>query len=203
MMNNLLLQGITGQLFGGGGGGCASPVLGSSLQVGTGTSNASYAPIYGLYDYSWYGMIFEQSEMGSGKQITGIEVETRGYTNPYIVNNQTIKIYNVVETIFDSTPAVDLSDLTISNETIVKANFTFTIGSSGFQTINFDENFCYDGVSNILISWENRDGTWQSGFGNGEYAVAISKASYKATDDNYPTGNGTRTNGRINTKFKY
>ena len=202
MMNNILLQGITGQLFGGGSA-CATPVVGSNVQIGAGTSNASYAPIYGLYDFSWYGMIFEASELGSAKQITGIDVQTSGYTNPYIVNNQTIKIYNVVETIFDSTPAVDLSDLTTSNETIVKANFTFTIGSSGFQSITFDENFCYDGVSNILISWENRDGTWQSGFGNGEYAVATSKASYKATDDNYPTGNGTRTNGRINTKFKY
>jgi hypothetical protein len=196
---NFLNQGSIG---GGGGGGC-TPVVGSSLTVGFGTSNASYAPFYGLYDFSWYAMIFDQSELGATKQITGIEVEVSSYTTPYIVNNQTIKIYHISQSIFDSTPAVNLSDLTLLDETIVKASFTFTISPNGWQTINFDDNFCFNGTDNILISWENRDGTWTSGFGNGEYAVASSKAAHKATDDNYPTGNGTRTNGRINIKFKY
>ena len=29
----------------------------------------------------------------------------------------------------------------------------------------FDVEFVWDGVSNILISWENRDGSWKSGNG--------------------------------------
>lgn len=193
---------IGGLIGGGGGGGCAS-ILGTTEQIGSGTSTSTSVPFYGLYDYSVYAGIWESSEFTSGdKQITGIELELGGYTTPYTYNNVKIYMGHVAETTFDSDPAVDGSDLTITDETLC-FDGSITISSNGFVTINFGvSNFCYDQTKNLYMRIENRDGTWQSGYGHGKYAVSISKAMYKATDDSYPTGNGILMNARVNTKFK-
>ena len=137
-------------------------------------------------------------------QITGINIEVGGYSNGYTYNNQTIKMYHVVEDIFDSNgQPIDLSNLTIYDETIVKENFTWTVFGAGWKVFDFDTNFCYNGTDNLLLVWENRDGTWTSGFGHGEYNPAISKAAYARQDNSFPTGNAYGVhNGRINIQFK-
>ena len=190
-------------------GGCA-PILGNSFQVGTGTRNSSNAPAYGLYDYSWYAAIWEYDELGSTAlnpvpmQITGINIQIAGYSNGYTYNNQTIKLYHVVESVFDNNgQPIDLSNLTIYDETIVKENFTWTIFGSGWKSFTFDTNFCYNGTDNLLLVWENRDGSWASGFGHGEYEVAVDKAADDRADNAFPTGNANLvTNARINIQFK-
>lgn len=187
-----------------GGGGCTA-VKSDQLQIGAGTSNNSNAPFYGLYDYSWYGGIWETSEFtgtASGQiQITGFEVEKGSTTGGYPTNNMQIWLSEITETIFDSAPAVDGADLTKTNEVkVFEGNLTW---SSGWNSITFDINYCYSGTKSLLVEFRNYDGTWQSGWGHGEYDVAISKAAHAYADNAYPTGNGTRTNGRINTIFKY
>ena len=183
-------------------------VQSADFQIGAGTSNSSNAPAYGLYDYSWYAAIWRASEFTGGAsgeiQIEGIEVEVGGYTTPYTYLNQKLYLYHVTEDEFDSSPAIDLSDLTVSDETLV-AEFDLVISSNGWQVVDFDTNFCYNGTDNLLMVWENRDGSWSIGFGYGEYdfSPAINRAAYKATDSAYPTGNGTRNNSRINIKFRY
>jgi len=186
------------------GGGCTA-VKSDQLQIGSGTSNASYAPFYGLYDYSWYGAIWEASEFtgtADGQiQITGFEMQRGSVTSPYPTNNMQIWLSEIDENLFDSYPAVDGADLTKSNEVkVFDGNLTW---ASGWNEITFDTNYCFSGNKSLLVEFRNYDGTWTSGYGHGEYAVAISKAAYKYSDDAYPTGNGTRTNGRINTIFKY
>lgn len=190
--------------FGGGGGGGCTPVLSLELQIGSGTSSSSNVPFYGLYDYSWFGGIWLQSELGDTKQMTGIEFEVTSYTTPYTYNNLEIWVHHVVEDIFDSSPLVNLSDLTIS-DTLKVATTNLTISSNGWQTITFDENFCYNGTSNIVLEFRNYDGTWQSGFGRGKYdfSPSISRAAHKATDGQFPTGAATRSNSRVNMRFKY
>lgn len=191
----------------GGGGGCTA-VIGSEIQIGAGTSTSSSIPAYGLYDYSWFAGIWLDTEFTGGgeRQITGIEVEVGGYANGYTYNNQNILLYHVTEDIFDSDPAIDLSDLTTSDETLCKSAFSWVVTSgTGFKSIDFDTNFCYNGTDNLLLVWENRDGSWQSGYGSGRYdfSPAISRAATERQDNIYPTGNGTRSNSRINIKFKY
>jgi len=190
----------------GGGGGSCTAIKSDTLQIGSGTSNASYAPAYGLYDYSWYGALWEASEFtgtADGEiQITGLQVEVSGYTPTYTYNNMEIWLSEVTETILYDPPAVDGTDMTKSNEVQVYVG-DFTISSNGFINIDFDTNYCFSGNNSLFVEFRNKDGSWQSGFGNGEYEVEISKAGYKATDNAYPTGTGLRTNGRINTIFKY
>lgn len=187
--------------------GCPYSVLSSTYQIGAGTSTSATVPFYGLYDYSVYAGIWQYTEFtAGGKQITGIELEVSGYTTPYTYNNVKIYLAEVVQSEFDSAPAVDGSDLTLSNETLV-FDGNITISSNGWKVINFNVgNMCYDRDSgrNLYMRIENRDGTWQSGYGSGRYdfSPAINRAMYKATDSAFPTGNGTRTNSRVNTRFK-
>ena len=189
----------------GGGGGTA--IKSDELQIGAGTSHSSSAPSYGLYDYAWYAGIWLASEFtgtADGEiQITGLEVERGSTSSGYPTNNMEIWISEVTESIFDSSPAVDGADLTKSNEVkVFDGNLTW---SSGWNEVTFDTNYCYGGTNNLLVEWRNKDGSWQSGYGHGEYdySPSISRAAYKATDNNYPSGSGTRNNARINTIFKY
>jgi len=202
-MNNIFLQGITGQLFSIGG--SCTPVQSLSLQIGAGTTTSTNIPCYGLFNYSWYAGIWLQSELGATKQITGLEFEVTGYSTPYPYNNLEIWLHQTTDSIFpSSSPQINLSDMTISNSVNV-ATVNLSITSNGWQVINFSTNYCYDGIDNLIVEYRNYDGTWQTGFGSGKYdfSPAISRAAQAQSDPSFPTGTGSRTNSRINTKFKY
>jgi large repetitive protein len=184
-------------------GGCVN-VQGLNLQVGTGTTNIFQYPAYGLYNFSWTSMIWDAAEMAGTKQITGIEIEIGGYTVPYTYNNQTIKLAHLdpATTQFDNNPAVNWSDMPVSDVTIVKT-FNWTISTSGWLVINFDTPFCYNGTSNLILGWENRDGSWAFGYGYAESTLISRKGAYKNNDPAFPTGNGNRYSYRMNIRFKY
>lgn len=202
MIHNIL-PGIIGQLQSTGG---CSPVQSVTEQIGNGTSNQTNAPFYGLYDYSVWAGIWEDTEFSGGatteRNIQGIQWELAGYSTPYTYNNLSIYMAHVVENVFPIGPAVDGSDLTLSDETLVWSG-NYTVSSNGFQSLSLTTPFCYNGTSNLYIRFENRDGSWQSGYGWGEYAVFIDKAMYKYQDTTYPTGFGNEYNARINFKFDY
>jgi hypothetical protein len=182
---------------------CVATTNGSSL-IANGTNNLFEAPAYGLYDYSWSSFIYTAGLIGAPRQIRGIEVQVSSFTTPYTFNNQTIKLAHLAPatTQFDATPAVDWSDMPVSDVTIVKV-FNFTITANGFIQILFDTNFCYNGTSNLILGWENRDGNWQSGYGWGESIGSTNSGAQKAQDFTYPTGNGTRLNQRLNLRILY
>ena len=183
---------------------CSTPITNGSSLIANGTNNLFEAPAYGLYDYSWSSFIYTAGLIGAARQIRGIEVQVSSFTTPYTFNNQTIKLAHLAPatTQFDATPAVDWSDMPVSDVTIVKV-FNFTITANGFIQILFDTNFCYNGTSNLILGWENRDGSWSSGYGWGESIGSTNSGAQKAQDLTYPTGNGTRLNERLNLRILY
>ena len=183
---------------------CSTPITNGSSLIANGTNNLFEAPAYGLYDYSWSSFIYTAGLIGAPRQIRGIEVQVSSFTTPYTFNNQTIKLAHLAPatTQFDATPAVDWSDMPVSDVTIVKV-FNFTITANGFIQILFDTNFCYNGTSNLILGWENRDGSWSSGYGWGESIGSTNSGAQKAQDFTYPTGNGTRLNERLNLRILY
>ena len=183
---------------------CSTPITNGSSLIANGTNNLFEAPAYGLYDYSWSSFIYTAGLIGAARQIRGIEVQVSSFTTPYTFNNQTIKLAHLAPatTQFDATPAVDWSDMPVSDVTIVKV-FNFTITANGFIQILFDTNFCYNGTSNLILGWENRDGSWSSGYGWGESIGSTNSGAQKAQDFTYPTGNGTRLNERLNLRILY
>lgn len=183
---------------------CATPITNGSSLIVNGTTNNPYAPAYGLYNFSWWSSIYTAGLIGAARQIRGIEIEVTGYTTPYTFNNQTIKIAHLAPatTQFPSFPQINWSDMPVSDVTIVKS-FNWTILSNGIIQILFDTNFCYNGTSNLIIGWENRDGTWASGFGFGKTDNTTSSSAFAFNDPAYPTGTGTRTSARLNLRILY
>ena len=179
-----------------------------------GNRNIETAPAYGNYDYSQTGMIYLSSELSALKerQITGIELNFNGWATNYSLNNQVIKMGHISASEFDGTNVINYSDISGQNNTAptmttVKTSFNMTIeNSSHWKRFDFDTNFSYNGTSNLLISWENRDGSWQDNYGYLEGTSVANDAdgtpSYRVSswfdDDNYPsTTNASSPQSRI------
>ena len=137
--------------------------------------------------------------------VTGIEFQLDGYSNNYPYNNQTVKLYHVTQDVFDSAPDISFSDMTTADETTVWTGNFVVSSTGGWQGITFSTNFSYNGTDNLLISWENRDGSWQSGYGWAEMTFTGEKSSFRAENDgSYPTNsNVNEINYRANIKIHY
>jgi hypothetical protein len=191
-----------------------SPISGCNIQgltwtSGIGTNNRYYFPAYGLYDYSVSMFIILASELDAGIScINGISYQVSGYSSPYTYYNQSIRLLHTQNSFFGTAVTVGLSNLTVSDDTTVKANFDYTITGSGWNDINFDDNFQWNGSDNILVIHENRDGNYSSGYGWGEclnQGAGINRSVYKYQDNSYPSDSTVMTvdNRRINMKLTY
>ena len=186
------------------------PSTPSTLTIAdSGTSNLVGMPFYGLYDYSQSGVIYLASELTAvaGKTITAIAYKWQGWKNSYEANNQFIKLAHVSGSVFPSTANINYSDINggISPSLVTcKSNFTtldFTpnIGDGGYIKNEFTTNFVYNGTSNLLISWENYDDTWRSGYGyiTGVYQSGAKRYAYWYNDNSYPTAPSSAGGPRI------
>lgn len=173
---------------------CPYLVEGAVTQIGTFSTTTAWTPAYGLYDYSMNASIYSLGV--AGLQLTGMQIQVTGYTAGYAYDNQEIWIGQISNSTFPtSTPQINFSDLTFTKPlTKVKNSFTYSPTNNVWQTINFDTNYCYDGTGFTLIVWYNYDGSWTSGYGQGQSANVVSKGMYAVADGTFPTGTGTRTN---------
>jgi hypothetical protein len=182
---------------------CPTSLTGTTAVAGsTAAANDPRSPYYGYYDYGWSAWIITAAELGGAKQISGIGIIHSSYTLPYTYANQVVKMGHVVQSQFPSaTPAIDLSDLTVTDLKTVRSlhNFTLPSGSNNsWYKHTFDSNFCYNGTSNLIIVWENRSGNNDYvTVGTQQQVVGATQSAYKHQDVTYPTGNAT---GVRNTK---
>ncbi len=178
------------------------------LQIGNGTSIFTQLPLYGLYDYSQGGMLYLAAELldagaKEGGAIEKIGFEFRNWDRGYSRRNQTIKISHVVESEmvgFGGYP--DYRELNLTNTTIVKTFDFVSQVEDGWQTFDLTTPFIWNGNSNILVSWENHDGSWKGGYGwlRGDNN-ARNRANSWYEDDNYPTRANEALRGRPNLRI--
>ena len=179
------------------------PIVPQSVQIGlTGTKNIEDTPLDGLYDYSQCGMIYLSSQLSAiaNKQITAIEFQYNGWGTNYTVIKQTIKMGHSHTTTdyFNSSEPINYVGTLIGSLDTVKNSFTFSdIGTGGGSTWikhDFDNYFTYNGTDNLLISWENRDGTGASGHGwvEGNISSGRTVANWWM-DNSYPTSASNQT----------
>ena len=136
--------------------------------------------------------------------INSLQFEFAGWDDGYSVDMQILKISHVVESAIPGVSAPDYGDLTISDTTVVKENFSYVNPlDESWEQFVFDRPFVWDGRSNILISWENRDGTYElSGYGSlkGEGDVANRTHQWRR-DNEYPEADSSNASGRPNLKI--
>lgn len=180
-------------------------------QIGSSFDNCGGTPAYGLYDYSQSSMLYLATELESNgisadNSITAIQFQFNSWESGYELNNQTIKMSHIIESSLPDPGTPDYSSLTISNTTTVKNEFDFR-GFTGITwgQFDFDTPFIWDGTSNILVTWENRDGSWDSGYGWLEGRSISNRCHIWYKDDNYPTASSSTDrdlpNIRLHTSF--
>ena len=201
-------------------GGCA-PIVGTEITVINGTGTVlHYEPYTAYYRYSLGIFLVTASELGSAKQLTGLQL-SKAYTEPSGITqlNNTIKIYHTTSSILPSTINTSGSGanmtlngvnafLPVSDETEVLYNTSFyQTASSGWKTINFPtNNFCYNGVDNVVVMWVNNMGAYD--ISNYPYwdtdstASSNSRGGYSYSDSSLPTS-VSRVNSRPHLKFNY
>jgi len=82
---------------------------------------------------------------------------------------------------------------TVTNRTYCKTNFTVSLVKANdldtWLEFTFDNSFSWNGTDNIVIDWENRDGSFN--FGGPRFDTLPTKAgsvAYEREDDNFPSG---------------
>jgi hypothetical protein len=186
--------------------GCDTPTDGGTTTIGNEFSGTDsfLAPINGLQDFSWSATIYESSEIGSPRQITGLEYYISIGSDTSIFQNQTIKIGHVVEDRHDASPTIGLSELTITDLTTVYDG-TYTVNGALWKGLTFDTNFCYNGVDNLIVIIENRDG-FGSAFDNVDFVYNTESKYYTAYASNsgsFPTTVDARTFARPVIRFSH
>ena len=183
-------------------------ILGQQIsQIGSDFDNCGGTPAYGLYDYSQSAMLYLASELegvgiSAGNSITAIQFQFNSWDSGYELNSQTIKMAHVAESSLPDPGSPDYSSLTISNNTTVKEEFDFR-GFTGITwgQFDFDTPFVWDGTSNILITWENRDGSWNGGYGWLEGRSVSNRCHIWYKDNNYPTASSSEDRDLPNIKL--
>ena len=172
------------------------------VTIGTGTSESGLVPAYGLFDYSWSGMIYLQSEIDVEGDIETISFYVDASSpSSYVMNNQKIYMAHTTYSQFPSSSVQEnfSSNYTSSDWTLV---YDGTIDwSPGWEEITLSTPFSYNNTDNVLIKFENRDGSYSFSYPEFDYTSSTRRAAYEYQDGSYPTTNGARTNNRPNIKF--
>jgi len=189
-----------------------------TYQIGNGTNLIPRVPFYGLYDYSQSGMIYTASEIQEatrssttdlGGLISAMSLEFTAFATGFTVLNQTIKISHVLEDTIQGDYGSyytypDYRNLSLYDTTTVKENFTQVFSQNeSWETLNFVVGFTWNGQDNILISWENRDGSWESGYGYVKGGGENGKSHAWYSDNSYPIHSSTHDGRSPNIRLTF
>ncbi|MFW5793273.1 MAG: T9SS type A sorting domain-containing protein [Bacteroidota bacterium] len=152
------------------------------VQEGSGDVSTTY-PVYGSWAYGWHSAIYPSQEEIGSSNITQLAF----YCNngPKTANDQKIYIKLTNEDVFSSANYED------------PENNGYTLVFDG--DLNFEEgwneiditDFPYDGTSNILIHWENRNGDFNYQYPQFNSTTSETNNNKGSGDDiSFPTGSG-------------
>jgi|GEM_PF-2422965 len=115
----------------------------------TGTSTSYYIPVYGNYNYSYSQQIFKSSEINAATTISGFEIEVSNTGTG--ARNISIYMMHTSENTISSWLPMDNAQLVYSGVV------AFT---EGWQQINFDTPFNYNGTDNLVLIMDDNTGTY-------------------------------------------
>ncbi len=198
-----------------GGGGCGGN-QGLSVTTSSGSSNVTYSPIYGLYDFGLTYYILTQSQMGSGqKLLRSIAWHLKSFGSNYAnLPSQVIKLAHIQESSVDTSIGIDdiYTSYNVSNlTTVYSGSINYANDSSAYaEVVDFDTNFCYNGSDNLMVVIENRNGDYSMGYGYSEGTTSSGGGTIAYyEDDLFPGGgnpviqNNNDSDTTPNTKFEY
>ncbi len=208
----------------GGGSGCIDVTNSTTSILSSGTNSDSNVALSNYYINSHTQQIYTSAEMGGTRQITGIQFyNALSDSIPWTYSEVVIKFAHCTGTSHSTAnfvgtfPDQEIVGVTgISDEATVYDGSLSLENTSGWNSIELDTNFCYDGTSNLVISISKKQNgsgncsAYSSGCGYSfDYArfrytndgSGSSTGVWYENDNNVPTGitsSGSSTKGDIN-----
>ncbi|MBI9030599.1 hypothetical protein JEZ13_01155, partial [bacterium] len=169
------------------------------IEIGTGETTTNYIPVYGFYDYSWSNYILTSDQIGNTIDINEIKFNVGNTPSNYTMNNQQLYLKHTSA----SEVANAYPDPASNGFTLVYSG-SVTWNGSGWQGVNFDTEFSYDGTSNLQIVWINNDATYVSGQPTFlKTDTESNTAVYKYADGTFPVTDGTLVTYFPNTRLGF
>jgi len=162
--------------------------------VGNGIGSDNYVPMNRLYDYSWSRMLYLSSEINpvsGGGLITKLawQVATTGISG----TNQSCYFKEVTDNAISN--AAYINPVT-AGATLVWSG-TYNLTATGWTEVTLQTPFVLTPGKNLLIYWENRDGSYTFSYSDFYYTVMPNYMTvYDYDDDAFPAYS-TPTNGGL------
>ena len=154
--------------------GCATVTGNDYTGSWNGSSNDTKMPYAYYWKYSVSCQIMTAAELGSAKQITGIETQIAYQgSSGHFDRDHFIYLMHTTDSSLINASDVNLTGVNVSDRTLVWSGDVYTPPSSSGQwtgdvysyqgPLVLDTNFCYNGTDNLIILWEKRWGSYTSG----------------------------------------
>ncbi|MBI9032137.1 carboxypeptidase regulatory-like domain-containing protein [bacterium] len=167
------------------------------IEIGNGTSTTDCVPVRASSDYGWSKYILTSDQLGEANEIYGIDFYVGNNPENYTINNQYLYLKhtsaNVVEDYYHYESVTEFS-------LVFQGSITWN--GSGWQGVEFDRIFSYDGTSNLQILWLNYNGYHVAGQPN--FLKTDSQtinSSYRYDNYYFPSGTGTSVSYYPNTRL--
>ena len=170
-----------------------------SVIIGNGTTTSAYTPAIGYYNYGWSHFILPGEAITSAINITKLEFDVSNTPANYIMNSQVV--YMKLTSATTVTAAYTDDPIAAGYTQIYNSQVTWN--GAGWQGINLTNPFAYDGISNLEIIWENRDGSYATGYPIFYQTNTSSACAYRYKDNNFPDENGNIGNTYPNTRVSW
>ena len=124
--------------------------------IGSGTAYSNYVPTATFSSYSFTEQIYTSAEMGEAGSISSIDFRCQSYP---CTRHLVVYMMHTNQSVFNS-PYSDC--ITPSADDIVfDGNVTFA--TNEWTTLEFDDYFNYDGVSNVVVAVHDKTGQYVNG----------------------------------------
>ena len=163
------------------------------------TTSSNEYPVNAYYNYSWSAQIYKSSEFhGNFGNITSISFQVANSVNNFEMINQKIYFAVVSDSIFSN--ADYITPLSVGATLVF--DDTISWNGPGWQELVLSSPYYFGGGDNLLILYENYDGSYSNGYPNfthTTYSENITK--YKREDNSFPASAGTLESKRTNLAF--
>lgn len=172
------------------------------VSIGSGDGIVYQVPVNHYYKFGWSEMIYLKSEINTAGNITKIRFQVEpSLPATYVAENQ--KIY-MAHTTYATLPNVVVKENAQSN--YASSNYMLVYDGTinwniGWVEIVLQTPFPWNNSDNLLIKYENREGTFSANYPMFYYTAKTATVGYKYQDASYPTSDGTRAGFRPNLKL--
>jgi hypothetical protein len=179
--------------------GVANTVSAAYVEIGTGTSTNVYVPAYGYYDYSITSVIYLQSDIGGSLDINAISYDVATCSGaPFLMTDQIVYMGHTTDTIWPSTGYAHPDPATLTK--VYEGDVTWNLD---WNQITLDTTFNYNGVDNLIVYWENHDGSYQSGYPYFRYTSRTGSCLRSYGDNVFPPTNLYRSSYQSNIRLHF